>query len=81
MRSLSLVLVAIVLTFSDRAFAWGTEGHQIIAAVAAHELTPAARAQVQELLGGGDTELAMIEVSTWADEIRSRRPDTAPWTS
>lgn len=58
--------------------AWGVEGHQIVAHIAAHELSGAARAQVQDLLGG-DAEGAMVEVSTWADEIRRSRPNTAPW--
>jgi hypothetical protein len=59
-------------------FAWGVEGHQIVAHIAARELTGAASAQLQDLLGG-DAEAAMVQVSTWADEVRRARPDTAPW--
>src|SRR5260221_11761259 len=59
-------------------FAWGVEGHQIVAYIAARELTGTARAEVQDLLSG-DAETAMVEVSTWADEIRRSRPNTAPW--
>jgi len=58
--------------------AWGVEGHEIIAHVAARELTSSARAQVQGLLGG-DVETALVEVSSWADEIRQSHPNTAPW--
>ena len=58
--------------------AWGAEGHRIVAAIAADELTPAARQEVEELLGG-DASVAMVQASTWADEIRPKRPDTAPW--
>jgi nuclease S1 len=58
--------------------AWGAEGHRIVAAIAADELTPAARQDVEELLGG-DASVAMVQASTWADEIRPKRPDTAPW--
>ena len=58
--------------------AWGVEGHQIVAHIAARELTSGARAQVQDLLGG-DPEAAMAQVSTWADEIRRSRSNTAPW--
>lgn len=58
--------------------AWGSEGHQIIAVIAAHELTNSARAQVQDLLGD-DAEAAMVQASTWADEIRRARPSTASW--
>jgi len=60
------------------AFAWGAEGHHIIARIAASELTPKAQAAVADLLGG-DAAAGMIGVSTWADEIRPSRPETAPW--
>jgi hypothetical protein len=59
-------------------FAWGAEGHRIVAEIAADELTPAARTQVEQLLGA-DASVGMMEASTWADEIRARRPQTAPW--
>ena len=38
----------------------------------------AGRAQVQDLLGG-EPEAAMVTASTWADEVRPHRPQTAPW--
>ena len=60
------------------AFAWGTEGHRIVAFIAASELTPPARAEVSRLLGGS-LPRAMVRVSTWADAIRRDRPHTAPW--
>ena len=60
-------------------FAWGVEGHRIIAAIAADELTPAAKTQIEQLLGSGDVSAAMMDASTWADEIRLQRPQTAPW--
>src|SRR5258706_9559089 len=59
--------------------AWGVEGHRIIAAIAADELTPAAKSQIEQLLDGGDAFAAMMDASTWADEIRSARPQTASW--
>jgi hypothetical protein len=58
------------------ALAWAPEGHQIVAAIALGELTPAARAQVAALLGG---ENAMVLDSSWADEIRQQRPQTVTW--
>ncbi len=58
--------------------AWGAEGHRIVAAIAADNLTPAARAQVGRLLDGNG-KTAMMQVSTWADEIRRARLETAPW--
>ena len=58
------------------ALAWAPEGHQIVAAIALAELTPAARAQVAALLGGANV---MILDSSWADEIRQQRPETTTW--
>jgi hypothetical protein len=58
------------------AFAWGPEGHEIVAAIAAANLTPAARAQVTALLGPPPM---MVLESNWADEIRADRPETSAW--
>jgi hypothetical protein len=60
------------------ALAWAPEGHQIVAGIAARELTPKARAQVSMLLGG-DAGAMMVLESSWADEIRQQRPETMPW--
>jgi nuclease S1 len=67
-----------ILWLPTQAFAWGAEGHHIVAAIAADGLTPAARRQVEELLGG-DASMGMMEASTWADELRMKRPRTASW--
>ncbi|HET7084403.1 MAG TPA: S1/P1 nuclease [Rhizomicrobium sp.] len=58
------------------ASAWGPEGHEIVALIALKELTPNARAQVARLLGSPEM---MVHDSSWADEIRDRRPETARW--
>ncbi|HEX3754078.1 MAG TPA: S1/P1 nuclease [Rhizomicrobium sp.] len=58
--------------------AWGPEGHEVIAHIAARELTAHARAQVAALLGGGARPM-MVADANWADEIRDSRPDTARW--
>jgi hypothetical protein len=57
-------------------WAWGPEGHDLVARIAEAQLTDAARAQVAAILGPG-TSLASI--SSWADQIRRSRADTAPW--
>ncbi len=59
-------LVLLVLAASS-SFGWGRDGHKISGAIAAHYLTPKARAAVQSLL----EEQSLADVSTWADEIRS----------
>jgi hypothetical protein len=61
-----------------RAHAWGRDGHQVVAIIAEHHLTPAARAQVLELLhADGATHLA--EVASWADDYRNQHRETGPW--
>lgn len=75
---IGLVALSISALPPSAAWAWGSEGHHIIARIAADRLTPAARAEVANLLGG-DARRTMDEVSTWADEIRRDRAETAPW--
>jgi|SRR5215471_6908510 len=77
MRRLGATIL-LALAYATPSLAWGTDGHQIIATIAARELTPAARTQVGQLLGGNPTA-AMIASSMWADEIRPQRRETAPW--
>ena len=38
-----------------------------------------AKSQVADLLGGPDAASAMERYSTWADEVRPKRRNTAPW--
>lgn len=56
------------------ALAWGRLGHRLIARLAEDYLGSDARKEIQRLLGG-----TAADVSTWADSIRGRRPETAPW--
>src|SRR4051812_39766810 len=50
-RRTAVLLVAALLT-APALFAWGHNGHQIVATVAAHGLSAGAAAQVSQLLGG-----------------------------
>ncbi|HVV28392.1 MAG TPA: S1/P1 nuclease [Rhizomicrobium sp.] len=76
-RVLLLAFLSLVpVLLPARALAWGAEGHEIIAAVALHELSPPARRQVAALLG---SEAMLVHDSNWADEIREQRPQTGPW--
>jgi hypothetical protein len=74
-RKGSWVLLA-TLVFSTQAAAWGSQGHQVVAAMAWELLQPATRAEVQRLLAlePGET---LESLSTWADEHRN--PATGPW--
>ena len=63
------IVVVLLGAFLDvpAALAWGTDGHRIVAQIAAEMLTPAARARVQALLGNE----TLPDVANWADRIRS----------
>lgn len=77
MKILSLAAALLLpLTHASSAFAWGAEGHRLIAQLAETQLTPAAHAEVNRLLAT-EPGSSMPSVATWADEIRSR--STAPW--
>lgn len=63
----------IATTFSALTFAWGNEGHRTVALIAEAELTPMAKAQIQQLLAlEGHTHMA--EIASWADKIRGSEP-------
>jgi hypothetical protein len=70
---LSLVLL---WAFAAPVWAWGVQGHQVVAAIAWRELSPPARAEALRLLAL-ETGQSLPSISTWADEHRG--PATAPW--
>jgi hypothetical protein len=72
----SLLLLCVWAVLPAPVHAWGAEGHRLIAALAAQHLGAKAREAVRRLLEPGET---LESVSTWADEVRPRRPETAPW--
>ena len=78
MRKATSLALAIWLLEGAPVFAWGIEGHRLVALIATSELTPKAQAAVADLLGG-DVTSSMVSASTWADEIRPSRRETAPW--
>jgi hypothetical protein len=73
-----LASLAFLLAAPLNAFAWGYEGHWIIAEIAKQFLEPQTAHQVRELLAI-ENVTTLADVSTWADEIRLQHPETAPW--
>jgi hypothetical protein len=71
---LSLVLALLCLR-PEHVSAWGPDGHHIVARIALLQMTPAAKQAAQELLGADD----FVASSTWADQVRSARPETYNW--
>jgi hypothetical protein len=76
MRRTAFVLA--LLLVCSRCFAWGGEGHQLVALVAEGQLTPAAKAEIARLLGP-DVHISDAEIANWADQIRQDRPTTSDW--
>jgi hypothetical protein len=74
----ALCLIVLLSTPITPALAWGGEGHRIIADIAEQYLEPATTHQVHELLAL-ENVTTLAAVSTWADDIRRQRPETAAW--
>jgi hypothetical protein len=73
------VFLAVVTTAPHPAFAWGDEGHKIIALIAEHYLDPAARAKMAMLLSADTDTLTAQDIAseaTWADKYRDSDRDT-----
>lgn len=58
----------LVLWIPSIGYGWGVDGHKIIAEIAAHHLDANAREAVKAILG----EQTMVDVCTWADQIRKQ---------
>ena len=72
-----------VLRFSSAGWAWMSEGHEIVAFIAANNLTPKAKRRVASILGVPDNAQAVGEAMAAASirpdtEFRAD-PKTKPW--
>jgi hypothetical protein len=76
---LAILILSCLLVIGEpaRIWAWGKEGHIIIAAIAQQHLTPQAQQGVQRLLGSA--HIYDDAIVNWADHVRPIRPETAPW--
>ena len=72
-RLIALLLLATLLP--TQLTAWGPKGHAIVADLAQSRLTPAARANLQLLLGND----SLASISTWADQVRKDRDESSGW--
>jgi len=66
----------LLFLFPSSAPAFSKWQHELVAAIAEQNLTPAAQSQVRRLLGPTTT---LASVSTWADKVRGQRRETGPW--
>ena len=66
----------VCLWHAGPAWAWGRLGHRVIAKLAERHLTDQAKAEIKALLEPGES---LADCSTWADEVRGKMRETAPW--
>ena len=64
---ISLTLSILLIGFSERSFAWGKKGHELVAEIAFHFLDDSTKKIVQQYLG----KITIEEAATWMDENRS----------
>jgi hypothetical protein len=79
---LALVAAMSALSFPAVAFAWGYEGHEVVAAIARGYLTPEVRARVDQMLAADRDVLTahdMLDEATWADSYRREHRETSGW--
>jgi S1/P1 Nuclease len=72
---LAAVIIYLLIWPNPQAWAWGSEGHRIIADIAWDYLSDATLEKLEPFLGDND----LASISTWADDIRKGRPETGPW--
>ncbi len=71
------LIVLILLPFYSNAFAWGVQGHKIIAQVAQTRLSAKALMEISKLI----PKQTLPDICVWADQVRTT-PEykfTAPW--
>ena len=91
LAAVAALLILAAFCAPTPARAWGCEGHQIVALLAEKHLSPHALEMVKQILAASPIDPAlsrygkeggidaMADAATWADDVRSKRPNTAPW--
>ncbi|MDP1574701.1 MAG: S1/P1 nuclease [Coxiellaceae bacterium] len=79
-----LIVIFFPLTFIvTNAFAWGNVGHRLVAQIAYDELTPQAKAKIDNLTAvyfhSPYPEARFLRAATWPDTIRKKAPGYNAW--
>ena len=69
MKRILLTLLAVII-FTAPSFAWGREGHEVIAKIAENNLKPSVKKKVEKYLGGH----SIVYYAKWMDDYR-RTPE------
>lgn len=78
-RILTVMLISMALLPSS-GWAWGKQGHRLVAELAQEQLTPQALGQVRALLAG-ESDPNLGAIANWADELRESDPQRFRATS
>ncbi|NQD74514.1 S1/P1 nuclease [Pseudomonas sp. CM27] len=79
MKILQLILIYFLATsYSQSSFAWGVEGHKVVALVAEARLSPEAKQGIDQLLQR-DAGGKISDIASWADDMRGN--DSVPQIS
>lgn len=73
---ISLAAILATLSTTGTALGWGRIGHRTSSRLCETLLTPATKAAIRDLLEPGES---LADASLWADEVRPKRRETAPW--
>lgn len=78
--TLGIGLVVFEMTVASPAFAWGDQGHKVVALVADHYLKPAVRQKIKAMLAQDTSGLtpstSIADEATWADRFRDSDRNT-----
>jgi hypothetical protein len=84
MRIFWLAMIAAALP-CEQAFAWGQEGHSIVAELAEHRLDQPTLEKIRLLLktdipgAAQDTRVSLGSIASWADDYRAEHDETRNW--
>jgi hypothetical protein len=81
-RLFGMAWLAACMLVPQPACAWGSKGHEIIAVIATHRLSPHTAAAVRDILANDPdaTGTSLSAVANWADVVRSSTmPETYNW--
>ena len=78
---LAFWVYAVCSGFPTSSYAWGENGHRIVALIAQDQLTPSAKAAIADLLSiETDARVhSFDDAAVWTDLIKGERPETKPW--
>jgi hypothetical protein len=77
-----LAALTLAIIIPQDAFAWGDDGHKVVAFIAERYLTPEVRNTVEALLAQDTDPLTQHDIAseaTWADKYRNSHRETANW--